>query len=71
MTEGSSEDRDFRTVVQPFGELQRFGPFTTDLAIPERALAIGAHPDDIEIGCGGTLAKWAASGCTIHHLRCV
>jgi LmbE family N-acetylglucosaminyl deacetylase len=68
VTEGSSEDRDFRTVVQPFGELQRFGPITTDLAIPERALAIGAHPDDIEIGCGGTLAKWAASGCTIHHL---
>jgi LmbE family N-acetylglucosaminyl deacetylase len=22
-----------------------------------RALAIGAHPDDIEIGCGGTLLK--------------
>lgn len=25
-------------------------------------LAIGAHPDDIEIGCGGTLAKFAARG---------
>lgn len=25
-------------------------------------LAIGAHPDDIEIGCGGTLAKYAAQG---------
>ncbi len=23
-------------------------------------LAIGAHPDDIEIGCGGTLAKYAS-----------
>ena len=27
------------------------------------ALAIGAHPDDIEFGCGATLAKWAAAGC--------
>jgi LmbE family N-acetylglucosaminyl deacetylase len=29
---------------------------------PETALAIGAHPDDIEFGSGGTLAKWANSG---------
>jgi LmbE family N-acetylglucosaminyl deacetylase len=34
------------------------------------ALAIGAHPDDVEFGCGGTLAKWAAGGCRIHHLVC-
>jgi len=27
-----------------------------------RILAIGAHPDDIEIGCGGTLAKMAQQG---------
>jgi bacillithiol biosynthesis deacetylase BshB1 len=25
-------------------------------------LAIGAHPDDVELGCGGTLAKLAAMG---------
>jgi len=25
-------------------------------------LAIGSHPDDIEFGCGGTLARYAASG---------
>lgn len=25
-------------------------------------LAIGAHPDDIEIGCGGTLIKYASAG---------
>ena len=36
-----------------------------DLAAPERALAIGAHPDDIEFGCGATLAKWAAAGCAV------
>ena len=25
-------------------------------------LAVGAHPDDVELGCGGTLAKVAAGG---------
>ncbi|MBI5682459.1 MAG: PIG-L family deacetylase [Deltaproteobacteria bacterium] len=25
----------------------------------EKVLALGSHPDDIEIGCGGTIAKWA------------
>ncbi|MCC5917919.1 MAG: bacillithiol biosynthesis deacetylase BshB1 [Cryomorphaceae bacterium] len=25
-------------------------------------LAIGAHPDDVELGCGGSLAKFSASG---------
>jgi bacillithiol biosynthesis deacetylase BshB1 len=28
-------------------------------------LAIGAHPDDIELGCGGTLAKHVARGHTV------
>lgn len=31
-------------------------------------LAIGAHPDDIELGCGGSLAKLARSGARIHAL---
>ncbi|HZT66774.1 MAG TPA: PIG-L family deacetylase [Acidimicrobiales bacterium] len=39
-----------------------------NLPTPASALAIGAHPDDIEFGCGGTLAKWAAAGTAIHHL---
>jgi LmbE family N-acetylglucosaminyl deacetylase len=43
---------------------------SVNLDIPTRALAIGAHPDDIEFGCGGTLAKWASSGCEIFHLVC-
>lgn len=33
---------------------------------PETALAIGAHPDDIEFGAGATLAKWVAEGCVVH-----
>jgi LmbE family N-acetylglucosaminyl deacetylase len=41
---------------------------TTDLAPPACALAIGAHPDDIEFGCGGTLAKWASRGAAVHLL---
>ncbi len=43
---------------------------SVDLPVPAVALAVGAHPDDIEFGCGATLAKWAASGCRIHHLVC-
>ena len=41
-----------------------------DLPPPARALAIGAHPDDIEFGCGATLAKWASEGCVVSHLVC-
>jgi LmbE family N-acetylglucosaminyl deacetylase len=41
-----------------------------DLRRPARALAVGAHPDDVEFGCGGTLAKWAAGGTTIMHVVC-
>lgn len=37
---------------------------------PSSALAIAAHPDDAEFGCGATLARWAADGCTVHHLIC-
>ncbi len=35
---------------------------TTDPELRARVLAIGAHPDDIEFGCGATLAKWARAG---------
>ena len=43
---------------------------TTDLPPPSRALAIAAHPDDIEFGAGATLAKWAAAGCEVSLLVC-
>ena len=34
----------------------------------KRVLAIGAHPDDVEIGCAGTLAKHRACGDMLHIL---
>ncbi|MEA2931787.1 MAG: hypothetical protein QOI56_572 [Actinomycetota bacterium] len=43
---------------------------SVNLGTPARALAIWAHPDDIEFGAGGTLAMWAAAGCEISHLVC-
>lgn len=42
--------------------------FTSNLDTPGVALAVGAHPDDVDFGCGGTLAKWSAAGCQIHYL---
>ncbi len=52
----------------PVGGLPRTGPPTVDLAVPRTAVAVGAHPDDVDFGCGGTLAKWAAAGCHTHHV---
>ncbi len=41
---------------------------TVDLPRPRRALAIGAHPDDVELYAGATLAKWAAAGTRVEIL---
>lgn len=41
-----------------------------DLPVPARALAVGAHPDDIEFQAGATLAKWADAGCEVSLLIC-
>lgn len=43
---------------------------SVDLPVPGRALAVGAHPDDIEFGAGATLAKWAAAGCEVSFVVC-
>jgi LmbE family N-acetylglucosaminyl deacetylase len=32
---------------------------------PARALAIYGHPDDPEVACGGTLARWSAEGAEV------
>jgi LmbE family N-acetylglucosaminyl deacetylase len=39
-------------------------------ATPKIALAIYAHPDDADVSCGGTLAKWAAGGATVEVVVC-
>jgi LmbE family N-acetylglucosaminyl deacetylase len=38
--------------------------------IPESAMAIVAHPDDIEFSCVGTLARWAREGARISFVLC-
>ena len=35
---------------------------TADLPEPLDVIAVGAHPDDVEIGCGGTLARLVEQG---------
>lgn len=37
---------------------------------PESAMAIYAHPDDIEFSVAGTLARWARDGARISHVIC-
>lgn len=39
---------------------------TTADAVPERVLAVYAHPDDPEVSCAGTLARWARAGSEVH-----
>jgi len=39
-------------------------------AVPARALAVYAHPDDPEVSCAGTLARWAAAGAEVHLTIC-
>jgi len=36
--------------------------------VPDRALAIYAHPDDADVACGGTLSSWAKLGAEVHLL---
>lgn len=37
---------------------------------PARAMAVYAHPDDPDVACGGTLARWAAEGCEVALVIC-
>jgi len=38
--------------------------------VPERVLAIVAHPDDIEFTCVGTLARWVKAGAQACYVLC-
>jgi len=33
-------------------------------------LAVGAHPDDLDFGCSGTVAKWVKKGAAAYYLIC-
>jgi LmbE family N-acetylglucosaminyl deacetylase len=38
--------------------------------VPDVALAVYAHPDDADVACGGTLARWAKLGSAVHLIVC-
>ncbi len=38
------------------------------LPTPERVLVVAAHPDDIEFGASGTVARWVHEGSRVHYL---
>src|SRR3990170_1655358 len=38
------------------------------LPTPERVLVVAAHPDDIEFGAAGTVARWVAEGSSVRYL---
>ena len=38
------------------------------LPTPERVLVVAAHPDDIEFGAAGTVARWVSEGATVRYL---
>ena len=48
----------------PVAQLEQFDE------IPERAMVVCAHPDDAEIGAGGTTSLWARNGCEISYVVC-
>ncbi|MGH9043415.1 MAG: PIG-L deacetylase family protein [Acidimicrobiales bacterium] len=37
---------------------------------PRRVLAIYAHPDDADVACAGTLARWVKGGSEVHLVVC-
>ena len=38
------------------------------LPTPDRVLVVAAHPDDIEFGAAGTVARWVTEGATVRYL---
>jgi LmbE family N-acetylglucosaminyl deacetylase len=41
---------------------------TDNLPTPERVLVVAAHPDDIEFGAAGTVARWIGEGSEVRYL---
>jgi LmbE family N-acetylglucosaminyl deacetylase len=37
---------------------------------PQRVLVVTPHPDDAEIWCGGTIARWIKEGTEVYYLLC-
>jgi len=38
--------------------------------VPQKAMAIVAHPDDIEFSCAGTMARWIQNGAEVVYVLC-
>jgi LmbE family N-acetylglucosaminyl deacetylase len=38
--------------------------------VPQRVLAVYAHPDDADVSCGGTMARWASEGASVRVVVC-
>lgn len=38
--------------------------------VPESAMVIVAHPDDIEFSCAGTIARWVKAGTRVSYVLC-
>ncbi len=51
-------------IATVMAHLVPFAPART----PRRVLAVGAHPDDVELACGATIAKFADAGHEVHVL---
>ena len=50
-----------------FGETE---PAPEKPYVPESAMAVYAHPDDVEFSCSGTLAQWARKGARVSIILC-
>lgn len=37
---------------------------------PQRVLVVTPHPDDAEVWCGGTVARWVKQSASVHYLLC-
>lgn len=41
-----------------------------DHYVPQKAMVIVAHPDDIEFSCAGTVARWVKAGADVAYVVC-